>query len=321
VRLPIVLLSNLVVLLTLATGAACGSAGAAVSPADTLLTIDFGPGSGQIDTTLCEYLAVWKNLVASYRVEDDESLWLLTSGGRPSLRHFRSVAGRAVLVARIDLPILPGGFDDFLFVGDDVVLAQSLVDMKEQAAFYRVSGDSIVQKVILSRGIGYNRVRNWGPGSAGRLRRMGVDLYGADARGSTCIRIGGDGKLVPRLEAADLLPGIPTTTGELVWADRLIVSHGISPVLDLTAGEPAQLEAVFDDGGFVIRRGDVKPGLRAREERFEIYDAEGRLSREVVTRAPDPARYSVAEGDVDFFTPGAVYQLAFDRKALRLIRY
>lgn len=300
-----------------------GHAGARaeLARADTLLTVEFGPGPGQIDTTLCEYLAVWKNLIASYRVDDDESLWLLTAGGRPSLRHFRAIAGRATLVARIDLPMLPGGFDDFLFLGDDVILAQSLVDMKNQAAYYRVSGDSIVEKVTLSRSLGYNRVRNWGPGSAGRLRQLGVDLYGSDPRGSTCIRIGGDGRLSPRLEAADLLPGIPTATGELVWADRLIVSRGLSPVIDLSVGEPARLEAVFDDGAFVIRRGAVRPGLRGAEERFEFYDAQGGLTREVVTRAPDPVRFSVGEGDIDYFTPAAVYQLAFERSALHLIRY
>lgn len=287
---------------------------------ETVLSIPYGTGADQIDTTLCEYSAYWKNLIANYRVAADGSLWLLTAGGRPALRHFVPGPQKARQLDRIDLPIVPGGYDDFLVDGSGIVLSQSLMDMKDQAAFFRVVGDSVVEKVVLSRKTGYNHLRGWGVANLGRLRKTGTDWYNAFPRTSTCIRIG-DGRLSPRLEATDLLPGIPILSGELLWADRLIVMRGITPVLDLGTGLPGQLEEVFDDGGFVIRRIGTDPKLRGLDERFELYAPDGVLRRAVVTRAPDPHRFTVSEGEVDFFTPDAVYQLEFDRFEFRLVRY
>lgn len=298
-----------------------GVARAEIAPHEVVMSIAYGFGTDQIDTTLCEYGAYWKSLIANYRVGDEESLWLLTSGSRPSVRRFESVDGRAVQRERIDLPIVPGGYDDFLIDGGVVILSQSLTDMKDQATFYRVAGDSIAQKVTLSRKVGYNRIRGWGVANLGRLRGTGGDLYNCFVRMLSCIRIGTATQLFPRLETADLVPGVPTATGDLVWADRLIVSRGIVPVLDLSAGLPAELEEVFDDGGFVIRRIVADRKVRAVEARFEIYDAAGALRRDIIVRVPVHKFFTVGEGEIDFFTPRSIYQLEFDRKEIRLIRY
>ncbi len=216
---------------------------------------------------------------------------------------------------------MPGGYDDFLIDGGAVILSRALTDMKDQATFYRVAGDSIAQKVTLSRKVGYNRIRGWGVANLGRLRKTGGDLYNCFARVSSCIKIGTGARLFPNLEATDLVPGVPTLTGDLVWADRLIVFRGIVPALDLSAGLPAELEEVFDDGSFVIRRIPADRRVRAVEEQFEIYDAAGALRRNVIVRAPVQKFFTVGEGEIDFFTPQSVYQVECDRKEIRLIRY
>lgn len=293
---------------------------AVVSVRATVLSIKYGDGANQVDSTRVEYGAHWKSLIANYRVMDDGSLWLMTAGGFQALRHFRPDSGRGVQVERIDLPMAPGGYDDFLFAGDAIVLSQSLYDMSSQAAFYRVAGDSIVEKVMLDRRVGFNRMKGWGVANLGRLRKTGTDLYNCFARNSTCIKVG-DMRLSPRLEPEDLVPGLPILSGELVWSDRLVISRGIVPVVDLSDGAPAQLEEVFDDGSFVVRRvAPRRPGEESVEQ-FEIYDADGARLREINAASADPKAFTVGEGEVYFFAPRAIYQLVFTRKGIDLVRY
>jgi hypothetical protein len=294
---------------------------AEISPHDRVMEIPYGFGADEIDTTLCEFGIHWKNLISNFRVAEDGSLWLLTAGARPAVRRFESVGGRGLQRERIDLPMVPGGYDDFLIVGGEVFLSQSLTDVTDHALFYRVAGDLIAQRIVLARKIGFNRLRGWGFVNLGRLRKTGADIYNCFPRTSSCIRIGAEARLFPRLETIDLVPGIPVLAGELVWADRSFVFRGIAPVLDMSAGPPAQLEEVFDDGGFAIRRTEADPAVRPVEERFEIYDAAGGLRREIRTRAPDRERFSVRDGEVDYVTPQAIYQLEFGRKGVLLIRY
>jgi len=296
------------------------SALAGVSPHETVMTIGYGFGADRIDTTGCEYGAYWKTLIANYRVAGDSSLWILTAGPRQALRRFRPVRGRGVQVEQIDLPSAPGGYDDFLIDRSGVVLAQSLYDRADQAVFYLLRGDTVAENVVLPRKVGYNRAHGWGAANLGRLRRTGSDLYLCSPRFSCCIRIGGS-HFPPRLDAADLIPGIPIRSGELVWADRLLVSRGFAPVLDLTAGPSARLEEVFDDGGFVIRRIGTNPAFEDPVREYEIYDADGALRRRIATDGPSPRFFTVGEGEVAFFTPAAVYQIEFDRKEVRLLRY
>ena len=190
------------------------------------------------------------------------------------------------------------------------------MDMKHQAAFFRVAGDSVVEKVVLVPKIGYNHMRGWGVANLGRLRKTGTDLYNCFPRNPPASRIG-DMRLSPRLEPEDLFPGIPILSGELVWSDRLIVSRGIAPVLDLSDGAPAQLEEVFDDGGL---RGPphvatARPG-EGSVEQFEIYDADGPRGAVEIRAAPPIQRPSPwAKARSTSSRRDAIYQLEFDGKS------
>jgi len=296
-----------------------------LSPSDKIMTFEYGAGEHQLDTLMVDQGKPWKTLIESYRVEKDGSAWLLTAGAaRQALRHFKAVRGRAVQVARIDLPEFSrrGSIEDFLWIDDRVVLAQSAVERTSRAVFYRWRTDSLPEEVMLPWAAGYNLVGGRPLANLGRLRLVGDEVYDCFPRNCSCVHIGSRNRLLPRLTADDVLTGIPTQTGEMVWADRMSVFCGITPVVDLSQGRAGLLDEVFEDGSFVLLRTATRPVVEGRPcDLLDVYRADGQLVRSVVLPKPRPDTYVVGDGDSFYFTQTAIYQLVFSPAGGVLIRY
>jgi|GEM_PF-3851152 len=310
--------------------AIAGNAGSAlpappVTPHAMLMSFTYGRGTDQVDTTGVDPNDPLRTVVQSYRVNPDETVWILTGhAGTQTLRRLRSVAGLARVVEQIPLPAGRGLYNNFIFVPGGIVLSQLLIDPTRFAAFYRFErGKGIVEQVSLPRDAGYNRFRGQQIANLGRLRIVADTLYNCFDRNGSCLRIGA-GRLFRRLTARDVLIGAPTASGLPVWSDRMRVFFGIAPIVDLSHGGPSVIEEVFEDGSFVIERtleSDSGGDGSAEVEQFEMYNADGRMLRTIVIPRQDPDCFGVGDGDALYFTIPWIYRVSFGRFGVELERY
>lgn len=282
------------------------------------MTIPYGTGRGAIDTTLVDLTDPWNTVIQSFRVDREGELTILTAAaGRQEIRRFQTRRGEVREVEQVGLPEGVGHVEDFLRIGDETIVSRLMEDEGTHAVFYRVRGDSILDAATLPRSARFNGVRGWAIANLGRLRRIGEEVWNCFPPNSSSVRVGTRHRLKPRLGSDDVVPGVPTLAGDLVWADAIQVAHGIHPILDLSAGGRGHLEEVFDDGGVVVRKDDLQWELK----KYEFHAPDGSFRARVVVPATPASGYHVGDGESTLFLPGDLYQLRFEREGVVLIRY
>ncbi len=293
-----------------------GAGGAAAG--ERIMELAYGPGRDAIDTTRVDLTDPWMTLVQSFRVEENGVLSILTAGPEcQSVRRFRSRDGVARETERIDLPPGVGRVEDFLGVESDLIVSRPSEDEGTHAVFYRCRGDSILEAATLPRAARFNTLRGRTIANLGRLRLVGVEIWNCFPPNSSSLRIGTVRQLKSRLGRDDVIPGVPTLAGEILWADAIQVARGIHPILDLTSSRASRLEEVFDDGGFVVRR----TAESRLEERYDLHAPDGELRSTIVIPAASASGYHVGDGESLYFTPDYVYEVRFEREGAALIRY
>lgn len=290
-----------VVLLTPATGCR----GVQPSPSTEVMRFEYGQGEGQLDTTRVDTDDPQRHLVQSYRVMDDDSVWLMPRGEvAKSLWHF-SADGTLIEEIR-----LTHAMDDFLVTPGGILMSAIIGRTDISARFEFLSFDGRKSSVSLPKAV------DFGKNYLGRLSIACGELLAANPAYNTSLRLGTDA-LPNTLDSDDIVKGVPTCAGA-VWQDTKYIVNDGKVVLDIGL-ETGGLVAVHADGSFVLQRSSVRCGP-AVCGRFETYDPTGHLVLSTVTSGRTRSWYGVGNDDYLFKEDG-IYQLVLDRNFGQLIKY
>jgi hypothetical protein len=295
----------LVAILALAAPALAG-----VSPHEVVLTIPYGNAPGELDTLRVDGDDPFHTLVQSFVIEVDETVWVL-----PRVE----VAGRTVLYAYNNNSFTR----ELPFTG----YPMGFLRTAEGVYSWTAGGNRAVSALVaFDPGPGRGDVRR-AELPAGDLTPSGFDGWMGLVDGSAClfgrvpgnqvftVRIGND---LPAKALSDVVRGVCVSgSSGPVWQDTKLIRRGDEVLHDLGLMDGG-LVYVLPDGGFVIRLPGEKDGEKFNP-RFQIYDAQGNLMRNIET-LPRTDKFAVGTFPW-FFTTSHCYQMLLGKTEGRLVRY
>lgn len=283
---------------------------AGVSPHEVILTIPYGNAPGELDTLRVDADDPFRTLVQSFVIEADDTVWVL-----PRVE----VAGRTVLYAYNNNSFTR----ELPFTG----YAMGFVRAAEGVYSWTAGGNrAIAALVAFDPGPGRGDVHR-AELPAGNLTPSGFDGWMGLVDGSACLfgRAPGNQLFTVRLGTdlrgsvlSDVVRGVSADVSlEPIWQDTKLIRRGNEVLHDLKLVDGGLVSAL-PDGGFVIRLHGEKDGEKFNP-RFQIYDAQGKLKRTIVT-LPRTDKFAVGTSPW-FFTTVNCYQLLLGETEGRLVRF
>jgi hypothetical protein len=293
-----------------------------LSSETVLMRFPYGTVGAAIDTSMIDYDDPVRPVIASYRVLEDESVWLMTAKpGGQVLRHCEAAGDSAIELAHLDLPVQGPFFTDFLLLDGQVILSSLLGSVTEFGRFYLCAGDSLLTWTSHPAGVRTSRGGGRMPARLGRLEAVGSEVYNIDVAYNYSVRIG-DGGGLTAITGSSALDGWPMAGGGFVRQSTLQVLNAQGVVLDLPARGEASLRHVFSDGGFVLLRGDVSAADDGTPcHMYQYHDADGDLVRTVVCESYPGALEGVVQGNNYFITADHIYIFIRDVSDARIVKY
>ena len=282
---------------------------AGVSPHEVILTIPYGNAPGELDTLRVDADDPFRTLVQSFVIEADDTVWVLARV---------EVAGRAVLYAYNNNSFTR----ELPFTG----LAMGFVRAAEGVYSWTAGGNRAIRALVaFDPGPGRGDVHR-AELPAGNLTPSGFDGWMGLVDGSACLFGRAPATGYPPSSSVPISVAASSRCGprrfcrrfpEPIWQDTKLIRRGNEVLHDLKLVDGGLVSAL-PDGGFVIRLHGEKDGEKFNP-RFQIYDAQGKLKRTIVT-LPGTDEFAVGTSPW-FFTTVNCYQLLLGETEGRLVRF